>query len=135
MEFNLPGVLGHDVTSDVVDDAIQTYQLTEIDESPPFRRYYSSSPQGLSLLAENDRVIDIQIYVQAIQGFSAFSDPLPFGIRPGMQQEQVHELLGTPTRSDKFDSHYELPELGAKLTVDYDDSSTVKYLSIAFSRR
>lgn len=134
MEFNLLGVLGRDVTSDVVDNAIQTYQLTEIDESPPFRCYHSSSRRGLSLLADHDRIIDIQIYVQAIQGFSAFDDPLPFGIRPGMQQGEVHELLGPPTRSDEFDSQYELPELGAKLTAEYDDSSKVKYLSIAWSR-
>ena len=130
MEFELLKVLGKDVASPEVQDAIQKYKLTEVQEEPPFRRYYISRQKGLDLLAENDQIVDIQIFVQPRKRFSAFGDPLPLGIQKGMNQSQVHQLLGPPAKSDGFDSKYEMPEIGARLTVSYDDSSNLKYLSI-----
>lgn len=131
MENRLIDALGKDVKSAEARDVIQTYGLTDVHDSPPFRRYYGSRQRGLDLLAEHDRIIDIQIFVQAAQGYSAFSDALPFGLQRAMNQQQVHHLLGSPTDFDQFDSTYEMPDIGAKLTVSYDDSLTVKYLSIA----
>ncbi|HEY2589454.1 MAG TPA: hypothetical protein VGI81_27155 [Tepidisphaeraceae bacterium] len=104
MEFNSLGVLGQDVTSEVARRAIEAHQLTEIRDDPPFVRYYCTRERGLSLLSEHDRIVDIQVFVQRTRTYSAFTGPLPFGIRAGMRQEQVHELLGAPTRSDEFDS-------------------------------
>jgi hypothetical protein len=135
MEFELLKVLGKDVASPEVRDAIQKWNLTDIQNSPPFRRYYGSQQKGLDLLADHDRVIDIQIFVQPAQGYSGFTDTLPFGILKGMNQQQVHQLLGSPAKSDEFDSKYEMPEIGARVTVSYDDSLNVKYVSIAVPKQ
>ena len=116
-------------------DAIEKWDLKDLQESPPFRRYYGSKQKGLDLLADHDRIIDIQLFVQSAQGYSEFTDKLPFGILKDMTQQQVHQLLGPPAKSDEFDSKYDMPDLGARLTVSYDDSSKVKYLSIAVPKQ
>ena len=118
------------MSSPEVRDAIEKYALTEVQEDPPFRRYYISRQGGLDLLAENDQVVDIQIFVQPKKRFSAFGESLPFALEKGMNQAQVHQLLGPPAQSDEFDSKYEMPEIGAKLSVSFDDSTNLKYISI-----
>jgi hypothetical protein len=135
MGSELLEVLGKDVASPRVRDVIGKWNLTHVQDSAPSRRYYGSQEKGLDLLAEYDRIIDIQIFVQPAQGYCAFTDTLPFGILKGMNQQQIHGLLGPPTKSDRFDSKYETLEMGAKVTVSYDDSSTVKYLSIAVPKQ
>jgi hypothetical protein len=130
MEFDLIQVLGKDIGSAEVSEAIQRYNLTELQDDPPFRRYYMCRKKGLELLAENDLVVDIQIFLQPTKQFVAFDDPLPFEIQKGMSQSQVHQLLGPPSMSNEFRSRYEMPEIGAILNVRYDDSLTLKYLSI-----
>jgi len=135
MEFELLKILGKDVKSPEVQNAIAKWRLTDIQDSPPFRRYYGSNHAGLDILADHDRIIDIQIFVQPAQGHSAFASALPFGILKDMNQQQVHQLLGPPTKTDEFDSKYEMPEIGARVTVSYDDSSKVKYLSVAVPKQ
>ncbi len=130
MDLKLLKILGQGVRSSDVVEAIRDYELTETQDDPPFVRYLISRKRGLELLTERDVVVDIQIFVQSTKRFSAFSEPLPFGLASGMSQSDVHRLLGSPAGSDKFDSKFDLPQIGALLTVCYDDRSMVKYLSI-----
>jgi len=127
MEFELINVLGKEVASPEMQAAIAKHGLTN--PKTGARRYYASK-KGFDLLAEAGQLVDIQIFVQP-KGRLAFSEPLPFGIQKGMSQEQVHQLLGPPAKSSKFDSLYEMPEIGARMMVCYDDSLNVKYISIA----
>ena len=135
MESELLQALGKDIGSPEASNAIRRFNLTDTQDSPPFRHYQGSRANGLDFLVENGRVIDIQIFVQPAQAYSAFAGALPFGIQAGMSQAQVHELLGEPAKSDEFDSKYEMPEMGARVTISYDDFSRVKYLSIAVPKQ
>jgi hypothetical protein len=123
-------IINQGIASPQVRTAIENYGLTEIQEDPPSRRYYINRRRGLSFLAENDRIVDIQIFVQTNKRFSAFPGPIPFGIEVGMTQSQVHELLGVPVETDEFQDKYERIEAGVVLVITYDDSSKVKYISI-----
>jgi hypothetical protein len=113
MNFDLStliSLLGKDVMSSEVQEALKNYPFPDVHESPPFRRYYLAEQKGVDLLSENDRIIDIQIFVQATKSHSAYDCILPYGIHPGMDQEAVHKRLGEPVEYSEFDSKYEMLE-------------------------
>ena len=124
-------VLAKEFASNEVQELVQFYSLTEIEDDPPFRRYVGSRNKGLDILTEDGRIIAIQVFAQASQGFSEFPDELPFGIGKHMSQEAVHQLLGPPLEFDEFDSKYELPDSNAKLSINFDKSLKITYLNIA----
>ncbi|ULU24957.1 outer membrane protein assembly factor BamE [Dyella terrae] len=130
MAHNIEDLIGLDESSADTRSVIQDYSLDEVEEDPPFRRYIGSRSRGLDLLIENDRVLAAQVFVQAVQGFSAFSGDLPFGLKKDMNQGQVHTLLGPPTEFDKFDSKYLFQSSGKRLVVNFNDRSEITYLNI-----
>ena len=93
MPSELLNVIGKTVDSPEMRSAVATYDLSEVDEDPPHRRYYISRQRGLSLLAENEQVIDVQIFVKPTKGFSTFNQQLPFRLQKEMNQIEVHQLL------------------------------------------
>lgn len=123
-------LLGKQRSSADVVDAAARFGLTEVMEDPPSRQYLISRERGLDLLLEDDHVVAVQIFVQATRKFSAFSGILPLGLKSGMSQTDIHQVLGAPIESDAHDSKYYLPNTKAKLVVTFDDSATIKYLSI-----
>ncbi|WP_198971790.1 hypothetical protein [Xylophilus sp. ASV27] len=118
----------HRSSSDVVDVAARL-GLNEVMDDPPSRQYLISRERGLDLLLEDDHVVAVQIFIQATRNFSAFSGALPLGLKRGMSQAEIHQVLGTPMESDLHDSKYSLPNTKAKLVVTFDDSTKIKYLS------
>ena len=129
---DLIALLGKSPTDPDVRRAIAAYDLVDVDDDPPSRRYVGSEKKGVDVLFESDRVIDIQFYVRPTKPYSAFSEPLPFGIRAGMTQNQVHHLLGEPNSYDKFDSKYFMRngEKAIQVTVVYNTAMVVEYLSV-----
>jgi hypothetical protein len=99
-------------------------------DDPPSRQYLISRERGLDLLLDDDIVVAVQIFVQATRKFSAFSGTLPLGLKRGMSQAEIHQVLGVPLESDGYDAKYALPNTKGKLVVTFDDSSTMKYLSL-----
>jgi len=125
-------VLRKEVASAEVRDAIKKYALTGAKSTKPSRRFYASRKKGFNLLAEDGRIIDIQVYVESKEKYAAFSDPLPFGLKKDMDQKQVHQLLGEPVMSDEIQSKHEMKPIGARLMVEnVGGSSKMEYLSIA----
>jgi hypothetical protein len=129
MEADFLNVLGKDSGSTEVREFIEKYGLDDVQDDPPFRRYQGSPQRGLDLLIEHERVEDVQVHVQGRKRHQAFAGVLPFGLRAGITQSQVHQVLGTPLAADEFDSKFDLP--WGRLTVVYDESSVVRYLSLA----
>jgi hypothetical protein len=123
-------LLGETPDSPLVLEAIHHLGLHDIEEDPPFRSYIGSKKTGIDLLIEHDRVKAAQIFVKAMQGFSAFQSTLPYGLQSGMKRDEVHRLLGKPSASDEFDSQYENIEPGIKLVVNFDKSSEITYLNV-----
>lgn len=105
--------------------------LADVIDDPPSRSYVNAKKKGIGVMLEDDEVIDVQIYVQPTKMFGAYQEPLPFGLRAGMTQEQVHQVLGKADRFDEYDSHYLMSAENLKLTVVYDRSGVVRYLSVA----
>jgi hypothetical protein len=127
---DLLSTLGKDATETAVVDLVQTYDLNDVYDDPPSRRYIGSSEKGVDLLLENGKVFDIQIYVQRTKTHAAFSEMLPFQVRKGMTVQDIHNLLGEPEVYDAVGSKYTILEGMAKLTVMYDKSNLISYLSI-----
>jgi hypothetical protein len=127
---DLLATFGKDFASSEVTDVIRRHGLGDICDDPPFRRYVGSGVKGVDLLYENDKVFDIQIYVQGTKTHSAFSDELPFRMQRGMTDKQVHILFGEPESYVAVGSKYTLFDGAARLTVVYDKSKVVSYLSI-----
>ena len=127
---DLLSVLGKSASDPEVIRVIVDNDLVDSYDDPPFRRYVGSEKKGADLLFDNNRVLDIQIYVQSTGPYSAYSDSLPLGIKKGMTQSEVHQILGAPESSDQFDSKYLMKSENAKLTVTYDDKGVVRYMSI-----
>ncbi len=123
-------ILGMDFASPDVQKAIGFYSLNEIEDDPPFRRYVGSRAKGLDLLTESDRIIAIQVFAQAVQGFSEFPYDLPLGIGKQMSQQDVHNLLGQPVEFDESESKYELASCDAKMVINFDRLSRITYLNI-----
>jgi hypothetical protein len=126
----LLNILGKDFASLGVQEAIRFYSLGETEDDPPFRRYVGSRAKGLDLLAERERIIAVQVFAQAVQGFSEFPYELPFGIGKKMSQLDVHNLLGEPVEFDDSESKYELEDFNARLVVNFDRLSRITYLNI-----
>jgi hypothetical protein len=55
-------VLGNDAASPEVERIVREYSLTDVQEDPPFRRYVGSTTLGLSLLFDQERLIDAQFF-------------------------------------------------------------------------
>lgn len=127
---DLLSTLGKDASAAEVVDFVGKYALNEVYDDPPFRRYIGSSEKGVDLLFENDKVFDIQIYVQRTKTHSEFIDDLPFQVKRGMTSEGVHDLLGEPEVYDAIGSKYTIINAAARLTVRYDKTNVVSYLSI-----
>ncbi len=127
---DLLSVLGKDSTEKEFGDVARKYALDEIFDDPPFRRYVGSSKQGVDLLLENNKALDIQLYIRRTRTHSAFAGDLPLGLKRGMSQKDVHAFLGVPDSFDEFDSKYALQCVHANLTVVYDKSGVIGYISI-----
>jgi hypothetical protein len=130
MPASLTELLGKADNSPQVMEAIYRLELHDIEEDPPFRRYVGSRQTGIDLLVEQGRVIAAQVFVKAIQGFSAFPYMLPYGLHKDLTQDGVHHLLGNPSASDEFDSRYENNEHGIDLIINFDKLSEITYLNI-----
>ena len=126
----LLSLLGKKATSNEVANVIHKYNLIDVYDDPPGRKYVGSSEAGVDLLFENDEVFDIQIYVQGTKTHTAFSEGLPFEVRRGMTEKQIHALFGEPGFKDVVGSKYLLSDGSARLAVVYDKSRVVSYLSI-----
>ncbi len=121
--------LGQPEAATQVQKLLSTFGLTERYEDPPLRHYWMSRSSGLSFLFEGSVLLDIQVFVQHTKSFAAYPFELPLGLRKGMTQVQVHQLLDEPATSDRFNSSYVLSGLGARLLVEYDTGSAIRYLS------
>lgn len=135
MVYNVVDILGRGKDDVEVVELIRALSLTEVSDAPLSRQYIGSKARGIDLLVENGRVFSIQIYLKLMQGFSVYVGALPFGIKMGMRQDDVHNLLGMPPRRDKSYSSYVMKEDGLKLTVDFDVLSEMKFLSITIISR
>ncbi|PPK44430.1 hypothetical protein B0G57_10810 [Trinickia symbiotica] len=127
---DLISILGKATSAAEVVDVVNRYGLRDVYDDPPFRRYVGSSEKGVDLLFENEKVLDIQIYAQRSQTHMPFPVELPFGIKAGMTDKQIHALLGEPEIRDSIGSKYTALEGLAKLTIVYDKSNVVSYVSI-----
>lgn len=112
-----------------VQKLLSAYALTERQDDPPLRHYLMSRSNGLSFLFEDGVLRDIQVFAQHTKSFAACPYAMPLGLRQGMTQAEVHEILGKPFSSDAFDSRYVLDLYGAQLFVEYDMNSAICYLS------
>lgn len=128
---DLLSVSGKRASDAEVKNLIAERALHDSYDDPPFRRYLGSKKLGVDILFQSDRIVDIQIYAQPTNLYSAFEEALPFGIERGMTQQQVHHLLGVPEAFDEFDSKYLMNDKNCLLTVAYDKRGVVRYLSIA----
>jgi hypothetical protein len=139
MQFELTGndntlidLLGKPTDSVEVAAFAAEFGPLEPRDAPPFRVYLRSPEKGIDLLIEHGRVLDVQLRVTPSKTYKAFSGALPFGLRSGMIQQQVHEALGAPVAFDEFDSRYQLrPEAMLIICYAYDGSLTLKQLHIS----
>ncbi|MGM3278119.1 hypothetical protein [Ralstonia sp. 24A2] len=129
MVNDILGVLGREQSDPEVVRLIRGLELDEIGDAPPDRRYIGSRSRGIDLMIVRDHVATVQIYMKAMQGFSAYSGPLLFGIAADMNQDEIHGLLGVPVRYDKSHSSYAMVESGVKLVLEFDAVSKIKLLS------
>lgn len=111
-----------------VSNLLGRYEMNDVYDDPPLRKYLGSKANSICILFEEGRVIDVQIYLAPTKLYSSFQNP-PLGLERGMTQEQVHKLLGPPFKCDEFDSKYEL-QAGVILTVAYSSDGMARYLSI-----
>ncbi|PLP97466.1 hypothetical protein [Cupriavidus pauculus] len=109
---------------------ITKHELLDVYEAPPFRRYVGSSTRGIDLLLDNDDLLDVQIFVRPTNTHAAFSDDLPFGIQADMGRAEIHALLGTPESEDSTGRKYSVLDGAAVLTVEFNKTDSVRYLSI-----
>lgn len=129
----LISIIGKHATSEEVKNLLIEHALLDLYEDPPFRRYVGSSSKGVDILFDNDVVIDIQIFVEASQTHSSFSSELPFGIKVGMTEKDIVNLLGEPDIRDLVGSKYTMLNRTIRLTVVYDNKNIVSYLSMGES--
>jgi len=101
-------------------------------DDPPGRYYLTASQNGVSLLFEEELLSDIQIRVEASDGKEQCPFRLPFGLKRGMFQADVHRVLGEPASSDEFDSQYFLDDQGIRLFLGYvSETGLLRYISLA----
>lgn len=123
--------LGHTSSASNVRDIVEQLGANERYDDPPFRHYLSASRIGVSLLFEEDRLIDVQVFVEATKTKASCTLDLPFGLQRGMDQSSLHAALGEPASSDALDSRYLLDSYGARLLAAYDQTGRLRYLSFA----
>ena len=128
---SLPGMAE---ASEDVARAVQAFELTEVMEAPPDRKYRISKSHGINLLFDGQFVLAVQVYVEPKRKYQAFPGALPFGLRRGLARPEVRSLLGEPDKEDAFDTYLSLGDGDLKLVVDYGGTNTVQYLSIEASR-
>ena len=131
IESHLIPLLGKDMDDPDVKKAIIDLELGDIYDDPEMgRRYIGADKKGITLLFEDNLFDTIQIHVRPSGSYSAFPDPLPFGIQREVSQDEIHKLLGAPEAFDKLDSRYSIENGRLRLIVWYNDSLRVRYLSI-----
>lgn len=107
----------------------------ESQDSPPFRVYLGAPDKGIDLLVEHGKVLDVQIRARASKTYKPFAGELPFGLQPGMTQNQVHQALGVPMVSDEFDSRYELrPGIVLVVCYAYGGSLEIQQLHVSLRK-
>lgn len=121
--------LGELESSPKASDVILRLGAQERFDDPPFRHYLIASQNGVSLLFENDRLLDVQVSVEASKTEAPCPLVLPFGLMRGMHQADVHRTLGQPTSSDDIDSCYDLDAYAARLVAVYNSDGLLRYLS------
>ena len=109
--------------------AIARLGATERYDDPPFRHYLSASQNGVSLLFEDDRLLDVQVFVEPSKTKAPCPLVLPLGLMRGMSQADVHRTLGEPKTNDEMDSRYELDAYGARLCAVFNSDGLLRYLS------
>jgi hypothetical protein len=124
-------LLGKTADDPAVVRSIESHELNDVYDDPPLWRYVGSMVKGADLLFEEDRVIDVQIHTKPTKRRNATPEQLPFGLKNGMSQRQVHEVLGTPYEEDRYDSRYLMSNPKVRLILAYDDGGVVRYLSIS----
>ncbi|HYJ42456.1 MAG TPA: hypothetical protein VEW08_16820 [Steroidobacteraceae bacterium] len=129
--YDLITLLGKKSDDPEVVRAIEKHQLNDVYDDPPLWRYVGSKVKGTDLLFEEECVVDVQVHAQATKRRDAIPGELPFGLKKGMTQRQVHAELGTPYEADTHDSRYRIANPAIRLLVAYDESGVVRYLSIA----
>lgn len=124
-------LLGKDVTSQEAKVILKKHGLTVVRPVPPGEVFYGFPKGGVDLLAKDDQIVDVQIFVQPTKRFSSYTNELPFGIKKDMTQKQVHKLLGKPSITNEVRSEFDKPEIGAKLNVFFDKTSKIEYISVS----
>ncbi|WP_420478712.1 hypothetical protein [Brevundimonas sp. FT23028] len=127
---DLISTLGKDTASAEVAEVTSRYGLADVYDDPPLRIYVGSSTKGVDLLSESGKVLDVQFFVQRSETHAPFSDELPFGIKVGMSDADIHRLLGEPDIRDFVGSKYLNLGGNINVTVVYDGSNVVSYLSV-----
>ena len=95
IESYLIPLLGKDMDDPDVKKAIADLELGDIDDDPEMgRRYIGADKKGITLLFEDNLFDTIQIHVRLTKRYSAFPDPLPFGIQGGMSQGRNSYAFG-----------------------------------------
>ena len=127
---DLVSLPGKAETSVEVARAVQAFDLTEVMDTPPDRKYLISKSNGINLLFEGQWVLAVQVYVEPRRKYQAFPAALPFGLRRGLARAEVRSLLGESNKVDAFDTYLSLGDGALKLVVDYGGTDTVQYLSL-----
>jgi hypothetical protein len=130
MAVELISLIGKSAADPEMMRAVAEYSLSDIYDTHPGRRYVASHMKGVALVFENDCMTAVQIFVAPTDPFSAYSEMLPFMLRRGMSEAQVHELLGSPEKSNIVQSHFLLCQGELFATVEYDQAGVMKYLSV-----
>ncbi|MFZ6643650.1 hypothetical protein ACO0LL_28260 [Undibacterium sp. TC4M20W] len=127
----LLSLLGKNHNDPDVLQAIGDNHLLDMYDDPPYCRYIGSKQQGIDLLFEEQILVDVQFFIQKTRLYSAFLGVLPFGIKNGMSQLQVHELLGMPDKFHQSDSRYFMREDKLQVVLAFDSDGIVSYLGVA----
>ena len=79
----------------------------------PRREYLSTQASGYTLTHQEGRVVNIFIYPEPTEGFSAFPGPLPGGVHRGATRQDVMARFGIPERSGEAATIVGLERQGA----------------------
>ena len=84
-------------------DKLKASKEPDLEEEQPAETYFVGKKAGYEILAEDGRVVSVFLYVEAEDGYTAFSSPLPFELERGAARTKVRSLLGKPQHSGKAD--------------------------------
>jgi hypothetical protein len=82
-------------------DKLKASKEPDLEEGQPAETYFVGKKAGYEILAEDGRVVSVFLYVEAEDGYWAFSSPLPFELKRGATRTEVRRLLGKPQHSGK----------------------------------